>query len=260
MRNIFAHESYPLGQKLSSLLGLFVRVLDIRRQPAGWEACVADFVDLWESECVSVPFRDATTKNMIVGDIRLAVKDPEDSEVAQQAATAALLDTESVDYWSSVRLVDIDFSSVNHLTSPEDDPISLLCHEWTFGSTELKAESFILEPMLGLPNAERTAASFLVRYLRFGGRKLAYRLINAQGFKVRFAYDDPLFYFDRLPGICSSLCSEFALAHAPLLELIEVIAEAAGGPSSRDAALLSVDHLRRFYPSVQYWQQNPIEP
>ena len=261
VREIFANESYPLGRKLNHLLGLFVRVLDIRQQPHGWEDCLVDFVDFWESECVFVPFRDATTKNMIVSDLRLAATPGvDDAEAAQRVATAILLDSESADYWNSVRLVDIDFSSINHLTSPEDDPISLMCHEWTFGCVELTSKSFLLEPMLGVPNDERTAASFLVRYLRFGGRKLAYKLINAQGFKVRFAYDDPLFYFERLPRICSDVCEDFANAHRPLLELIQLIADTASAPSPRDAALMSVDHLRRFYPSVQYWQQNPVAP
>ena len=37
--------------------------------------------------------------------------------------------------------------------------------------------------------------------MRFGGRKLAYYLINSHGFGIRFAYDDPLFYFSELPAI-----------------------------------------------------------
>lgn len=261
VRGVLAQESYPLGSKLRSLLSLFVRVLDIRRQPAGWEKSLEDFGDYWESECVFIPFRDATTKNMIVSEPRLAAESgAEDSEGAQRASAALLVENEDLAFWTRVPLVDIDFSSIKHLTSPEDDPISLHCHEWTIGTCEISSAAFILDGRFGKPTEERTAASFLVRYLRFGGRKLAYRLINSQGFKVRFAYDDPLFYFDRLPQICRDLSPEFADEYRPLFEIIQLINDVAGNPSPKDAALMSVDHLRRFYPSVQYWQQNPLDP
>jgi hypothetical protein len=262
LRGVLSEGSYPLEQKLHDLLSLFVRIMDLRAPPRDWERNLEAFVDYWDDECVSVPFRDATTKNMLIADPNLGLPpNADDIDGAQQAAVATVLDQQPASYWDSVRLVDIDFSSIAHTTSPEDDPISLHCHECTFASCMSEPEFFVLDPMLGAPDAYRCAASFFVRYLRFGGRKLAYKLINAQGFKVRFAYDDPLFYFVRLPGICRKMSPAFAEQYAPLLQLVEQIAERGRHPSASDMALMSVDHLRKYYPAkdYSYWQQNPLE-
>lgn len=262
LRSIFTQETYPLEQKLRGLLDLFVRVMDIRTVPPEWVRCLEDFVDYWSAECVAVPFRDATTKNMIVGDeqLNLAVSH-DDSESAQREAVRQALSRQEMSYWASVPIVNIDFTSITHLTSPEDDPISLLCHEWTFGSRLIDPASFVLDACLGSPDAKRCAASFLVRYLRFGGRKLAYKLINAQGFKTRFAYDKPLFYFDQLPDICLTLSPEFCREFGPLLDVIRLIADQIRQPSPHDVALMSVDHVRKHFPNREYayWQQNPLE-
>ncbi len=260
---IFSTQPYPLESKLRGLLELFIRIMDLREASEGWTRNLEDFADYWESNCSMVPFRDATTKNMIVAESRLAVPSKfDDVETAQRRVAAHILDTEDPEFWTRVPIIDIDFSSTIHLTSIEDDPISLHCHEWTFGSCPIEASNFVLDPSLGTPDAYRCAATFVVRYLRFGGRKLAYRLINAQGSRIRFAYDDPLFYFNRLPEICEQLSPRFCADFAPLLETIADIAREGNNPSPADAAEMSVDHLRKYYPALQttYWQQNPYQP
>lgn len=259
--DVLAQEPYPLEPKLKGLLDLFIRIMDLN-PPGNWLRSLGDFVDYWEAQCVVLPFRDATTKNTIIKDDRLSLStESDDSEASQRQNVRQLLDTEPRSYWQTVDIVDIDFTSVAHKTSPEDDPISLLCHEWTYGSVALSPKSFVLDPSLGSADDLRCAATFFVRYLRFGGRKLAYKLINAQGFRVRFAFDDPLFYFAKLPEITRSLSLQFSLQFEPLLELIELIAQAGRSPSQNDLALMSLDHLRRYYPGRQYtyWQQNPME-
>jgi len=172
---------------------------------------------------------------------------------------ATLIQSEDLSFWHAVPMCDIDFSSVIHLTSIEDDPISLHCHEWTYGSQPTDAASFVLDSCLGQVSAERTAASFLVRYLRFGGRKLAYYLVNPQGFKVRFAYDDPLFYFRLLPEICEDLSPAFSKEFADLIHVTELIYKAAKNPSRGDLSILEIDHVRMYHEPFPFWQQTPLE-
>lgn len=259
---LYALEVYPMEQKLHGLLDLFVRVLDIREAPREWELSLEEFAEYWAVDCVSLPFRDATTKNMMVADPRLAISGLDDDvDGAQRTSVGLLLESEPVEYWDLVPVIDIDFTSVVHRTSPEDDPISLMCHEATYDYAEIRPEHYILDPTLGSPDPERTAASFLVRYLRFGGRKYAYKLINSQGFRVRFMYDDPLFYFRTLPGICRDLSPAFCDRFAPLLDLVEQIYDHGRTPAPSDVAITQIDHVRRYYPDAEYsyWQQNPLE-
>lgn len=257
---LFCHEPYPLRNKLASLLELFLSVLDIQHVPPTWKQSLDNFVDYWDSDCVSLPFRDATTKNMIVADERLALGHEKDWDRAQKAAVIELLRNEPPEFWNAVPIIDVDFSSVVHLTSIEDDPISLHCHEWTFGSQVISASNFVLDDSLGQPDPERAAATLLVRYLRFGGRKLAYYLINSQGFKMRFAYDNPLFYFREIPKLCGTLSPQFLTNYSDLIHVVELIFLGARTPSRADQDLLEVDHLRRYRREpTHYWQQTPLE-
>jgi len=260
LQPLFCHKPYPLRDKLSSLLELFLRVLDIQQPPPGWKDSLEDFVDYWEADCVSIPFRDATTKNMIIVDERLALGQEKDGDRTQRTAVGDLLLNEPPEFWQTVPIVDVDFSSVVHLTSIEDDPISLHCHEWTYGSQPIAPTSFVLDDSLGQPNPERAAATLFVRYLRFGGRKLAYYLINSQGFKVRFAYDNPLFYFAEIPKLCGALSQKFLTKYSDLIAVVELIYRAALTPSRADQNLREVDHLRRYrQETTHYWQQTPLE-
>jgi hypothetical protein len=99
-----------------------------------------------------------------------------------------------------------------------------------------------------------------VRYLRFGGRKLAYKLINSQGFEIRFRYDDPIFYFRHLPLILSELCPGFVLDFGPLISLISSMGTVASNPGPADRELLRMDHFRAFYGHAgNYWPENPLQ-
>jgi hypothetical protein len=257
---LYCHEPYPLKRKLTSLLDLFLRVLAVQNVPESWRNSLEQFVDYWDSDCASIPFRDATTKNMIVAHPDLTLDCGKDSEATQRAAVRTLLEGAPKEIWETIPIVDIDFSSVVHLTSIEDDPISLNCHQWTFGSEPIEPASFVLDPMLGRPDPMRAASTLFVRYLRFGGRKLAYFLINPQGFKMRFAYDDPLFYFEKLPALCGALSPDFERTYPDLIAIVNSIYRAARNPSRADRELLEVDHLRRYRQEpTHYWQQSPLE-
>jgi hypothetical protein len=174
-----------------------------------------------------------------------------------------------------VRLVHFDLTSVVHRTAPEDDLFSLLAHAGTLPITRtLLAElSPGLQPWPNAvaelvsrihpgirPDPERAARALLVRYLRFGGRKLLYRLINPAAFAVRFRYDDPGFYFARLPDALVQLDPGFAASFPLVLARLQQLGKAIAllPPwSARDAQ----DDLyrARLGLEIPYWQESPLE-
>lgn len=249
---------YPLELKVRELVELFIRVLGLRDLPQGWRSELVIITREWEGSQNSVPFRDATTKNMIV---RIDnTERTHDLEADQRETVNSLLDTMGEDYWNEVLITDVDFSSVVNLTAPEDDPISLYFHEWTAGSIGLSAESLVLDGGFGVPDSRRAAVTLMVRYLRFGGRKLAYKLINSQGFAVRFAYDNPLYYFENIRAHCAELDPTLAEQFPMLFEVFAAIARSVGGASASDLQVTQIDHMRRYHQAAaDYWQQSPFE-
>lgn len=249
---------YPMGSKLSDLLNLLSRIFGAEESFAAACGPLSTFTDYWASECCLIPFRDATVKNCLVEEPTLDPRSFEDETDRLLVLQESLM--EGNEYWSSVPLWDVDFSSVEHLTAPEDDPISLHCHEWTDGTCELSPDALLLLGSKFAANSYRAAAALLVRYLRFGGRKLAYKVINAQGFEVRFRYDNPLFYFENVRDKCKLLSSQFVQDYAALFAVVEDVGHRASNPSPADEALLRIDHFRRFFPNrADYWQENPGE-
>lgn len=249
---------YPMETKLADLLRLLSRIFGAEDRFESARKDLVRFGQYWQSNCCLIPFRDATTKNCLVEESRLKPQKFED--VIERLASLQGILSDDPDYWSHVPIWDIDFSSVEHLTTPEDDPISLHCHEWTDGSCITSPAEFLLLSPPFSTDPFRSAATLLVRYLRFGGRKLAYKIINSQGFEVRFRFDNPLFYFETVREKCGTLSKEFTLAYACVFDLIDDIRYRASNPSPADEALLRVDHFRRFFPDrAEYWQENPGE-
>ncbi|MDR3572068.1 MAG: hypothetical protein P4L81_07870 [Candidatus Pacebacteria bacterium] len=250
---------YPMKEKLNALMMLLARVFGAEDAFAACRGEISAFAQYWDRECCVVPFRDATVKNMLVEESRMEQRLDID-DVQRIDILARILDNQPEDYWHSIPIWDIDFSSVEHLTAPEDDPISLHFHEWTEGSLNLTADGLDLIPQFAKPDAYRAAAAFMIRYLRFGGRKLSYKIINSQGFEVRFRYDDPHFYFDNIRFRCSSLSSQFVADYSNIFGLIEDIRNRAAFPAAADEVLRRVDHFRRFEARRgEFWQENPNE-
>ena len=250
---------YPLGRKVAELLHLFISILDIKITSNRWKVQLESLSEYWENIEPTVPFRDATTKNTVVKLPWLSVQQNM-SPVERHETLYTKLEQWSLSDWQQVPLIDFDFSSVEHLTTPEDDPISLHCHEWTYGSCPITPDNFVLLSDRFNADAYRCAATMFVRYLRFGGRKLAYKLLNSQGFEVRFEFDDPLFYFQNMSFICNALSKEFVEEYSDLFLLVGEIGDTVANFSVGDSAHLNVDQFRRMYgESASYWQENPIE-
>jgi choline kinase len=213
--------AYPLASHTAGLLAIVVRLLGLPPlQPAECRE-LRLLRTRWQEGDALIPFRDATSKNILVAIDGLA-PGLGITPAERLARLLAWLDCGECD---SVRLVDFDFTSVVHRTAPEDDLFSLLAHAGTLPITRTLLTELIpgVQPWPNAvaelvsrihpgirPDPERAARALLVRYLRFGGRKLLYRLINPAAFAVRFRYDNPEFYFARLPAALVQLDPSFA--------------------------------------------------
>lgn len=263
--------AYPLASHVAGLLAMLVALLGL--PPLHPEECreLRDLRRIWEAEDALIPFRDATTKNIVV-EIPQLGPDPGIDPDDRLARLSAWLDRGDCDH---VRLVDVDWASVTHRTAPEDDLFSLLAHAASLPISERLLARLVpgvaawplavAELVCGIhagmrPDPPRAARALLVRYLRFGGRKLVYRLLNPAAFAVRFRYDDPSFYFERLPAALQQLDPGFALRFpclmARLLQLRQAIALLppwSVGEADHDFYRASLGL------AVPYWQESPLE-
>ena len=168
-----------------------------------------------------VPFRDATTKNMVLTAPELWLGNFHSEEERRHFLYNSLLN-EQIPKWMDAPIVDFDFASCINSTTPEDDVISLRYHErsWSGKPCSEKKLVWTFEP-----DARRAAASFFVRYYRFGGRKAAYRLLHPTGHRIRFRHDNDIFYFEQLPSVMMSLWPDANKEFPILLNFTETVAK-----------------------------------
>lgn len=245
---------YPFETKVVELLKTMAELLGIFLNEEV-KVELAEMQLVWDASCV-VPFRDATPKNMVVGIESVA---PYVNAEQRVSRLSAILDHDEA-FWREVPIIDVDFTSTIELTTPEDDVISLMAHGMTYRPDH---EALARQPLLAMfdPSLERTDLTWFVRYLRFGGRKLLYKLLNPKGFAVRFRYDEPSFYFEQLP---QRLSPEFRASYPSTFALLIQL---------RDSA----ERYRGYLPDQRvhdpflgwigkqetalkhYWQESPLE-
>lgn len=252
-----ASAPYPFAAKIVNLLQTLTALLGLPFS----QAVRAELVKMniaWDACCL-IPFRDATTKNMVVGIKTLAPQTPS----TERARRLSLALEQDDDYWKQVPIFDLDFTSTRERTAPEDDVISLLAHSVTDDPAIDVQQAVMATPLLPVfaPSIQRSDLAWFVRYLRFGGRKLLYKLINPQGFAVRFRYDEPCFYFERLPQRLSpDFSKRYPGVFALLLQLRDLAERYRGfipDEGVHDAFLSSLadGELAR----ERYWQESPLE-
>lgn len=264
---------YPLNSHVRDLLAVLMHLLQLPPLTPGTLRELEALRQVWEGGDASVPFRDATPKNILVAVPALAPhrwRRPHDRWQAVRDWLAQPDAAERVD------LVDFDFTSTRHLTAPEDDLISLLGHAGSrdtaaalhrrqWGAADASWLDWLRGPEAlaynGMaPDSGRAARALLVRYLRFGGRKLVYRIVNPAGYAVRFRHDDPAPYFRGLPDSLLTLDPDFAGRWPELTGLLRHLADAVAalppwhpGETAQDA------YLATLHRPVAYWQESPLE-
>lgn len=215
---------YPAGDKiraiisiLSDALGIVVNMKKIDEE--------LEFIDKIWIPFSTVPFRDATTKNIVLASSKLWLG-AFDCEESRRKYLIETLEKGMESEWLSADLIDFDFSSCIELSTPEDDPVSLRFHERTWIGPPVNLD------VLGWNfkvDKKRLAVTYLVRYYRFGGRKAAYRILHPWGHRIRFRHDNDAFYFQRLPAIIIKLWPNAVKRIPNLLEFTDTVGRALYG-------------------------------
>ena len=248
---------YPAGTKILAIIQILAPVLDLAFDVERLRGEIRDFDTIWAPRA-TVPFRDATTKNMVLAAPELWLGNF-DGEDARRNYLVETLRESHQPRWLSADLVDFDFASCGELSTPEDDYISLHYHERTWRETPVHGDG--LKWTEEAPDPEQAALSFITRYYRFGGRKAAYRLLHPWGHRVRFRHDRDAFYFERLPDIVDRLSPETAKRFPVLMDVTAAIAR------TLDARRPGIDQFiaaglaeKRNYFVDMYWDRNPDAP
>lgn len=246
---------YPFESKVIKLLQTITDLLGLPfTQEVQCE--LANMHLSWDAACV-IPFRDATPKNILI-----SIQDLSPMVDAQERLCRLSEAFEQDDsFWQKVPITDIDFTSTRELTTPEDDVISLMGHAITFRPEH---KSYASQPLLSMfdPSPQRSDLTWFVRYLRFGGRKLLYKLLNPRGFRIRFRYDEPSFYFKQLPKCLSPAFKALYPSTFDLLLQIRDCAERYRGfipdQNIHDPFLDSLGPIKADALEY-YWQESPLE-
>lgn len=160
-----------------------------------------DNLSRYVKENAFVPFRDSTTKNMLLFDEKLFLPNF-NNETERNKYLVELFENNSIFELLSLPIIDFDFSSCMNDTTPEDDVISLLYHERTWNRYYPNSNSLVWNFQ---PDSYRAAITFIIRFLRFGSRKAAYKILHKNAYKKRFKYDDPCYYFKNLKKFVNNL-------------------------------------------------------
>ena len=162
----------------------------------------------------AVPFRDSTTKNMILACEELFLPNYS-NELERNAEIFDWIASGKIDRLLSCPIIDIDFSSCINDTTPEDDIIGLKFHQRTWDGVIPYASDLAWN---FASNPYRAAVSFIVRFFRFGSRKASYKLLHKETAEKRFKYDDPSYYFEVLPKLVNAICPNVVHQYSELFD------------------------------------------
>ncbi len=168
----------------------------------------------------TMPFRDASTKNVVL-DIPVLYQKKIGSYKERLSYIKKITKSgELKDYFRKEKIFHIDFSGCMFLCPEADDWIALKNHEATnWLSQHLDCER------KGTADTLELCTKF-VRFSRFGGRKLAYKLLNIKGYQIRFFLDNESYYFLKMKEICDDLKMQGVLSGNALSNVIPRLVKA----------------------------------
>lgn len=216
--------------KLNNIINILVAVMhlpiDLKKINEELKFVTAEY-----NKRATVPFRDSTTKNMILYSPELYLGNFMDkSNNTIKADEKRFLKFKQLlyenTYWDIVEqkpIIDVDFSSCEHLTTPYDDPIGFSCHEIMYEGIPHN-RSLVWNSSCDIYDEYGIAISFIIRFLRFGGRKLAYHIFHPNAYKYRFRYDNEKFYFKNLNDILRHFTPNFEKKTPEFIRFIDLIA------------------------------------
>lgn len=207
---------YPAGEKLANVYSLLCSVLGLDYPANALQPIAREYEKHRE-----VPFRDCSPKNIIL-DIPDLYQRRFDKRSNRLAEVEKLVKSGVLKQMiNKETLYHIDFSGCSSFCPVEDDWIALWRHEassWVETDERFKIDL----------SSPRQLCSSFVRYSRFAGRKLAYRLLNHSGYRVRFKYDDESFYFSFLKLTVRRLHSLGVPGLLDLIDMLEDLEDACG--------------------------------
>ena len=153
-------------------------------------------------EQAKVPFRDASVKNMILVNDDLYLDKFADENERDNYIYTLFKNGKLEEIIEKSDIIDIDFSACINYTTLYDDIISFRFHERTAPYFPKDIEIWNNELMNNESvNTNALVATFIIRFLRFGGRKLLYRIIAPDLREKRFKHDKESYYFEKLQEI-----------------------------------------------------------
>ena len=162
-------EPYP-SLKLKTAISILSDCLDITYDNDRMNKEIKHISD-YMAQHSFIPFRDSTTKNMILACEDLFLRNYS-SESEREAQIFKWIESGKIDKLTSYPIIDIDFSSCINDTTPEDDVIGLKFHQRTWDGT-MPSSSDLVWNFASDPY--RAAISFIVR---FYGLAVEKRLIS----------------------------------------------------------------------------------
>lgn len=218
----FTPTAYPAYQKLESVYTLLGSVL-------GFDVCLEDLQKISELylKITGVPFRDATTKNVILNIPTLYQANFNTYQDRLVTLKKMIQSGELKPFLQRSQVYHIDFSGCQYLCPKQDDWLAVREHQ---GSNWLNQPSS--QDLDKLTNEELCV--IFVRFTRFGGRKLLYRLLNYKGYKVRFCFDQEAYYFRTLKRLCRILLERGFLADDSWYKLMTHLEEATAMVPTKD--------------------------
>lgn len=238
------HPTYPVREKLSALYRILTSILpgtcDFLEIAEDLERIAALYI-----QNATNPFRDATPKNVILEIPALFQQRFTSYEERLAALKEMCLSGALNRYLEKETIFQIDFSGCKFLCPQGDDWIALNEHE---SSAWLRSANRPPSPGEGLAGL----CTKFVRFSRFGGRKLAYRLLNYEGYKVRFMHDNEAYYFFALANICQYLRDHDTIRSSHLGDLMNHLFQMSGFKPARDylQEARPLDNRRAYYSDV----------
>jgi hypothetical protein len=145
-------------------------------------------------------FRDAAAKNAILHLPELYYSNFKYDDAERRIIIRSLVDKDYfTDELLNNKIYQFDFTGCAYLCPQVDDLIAINLHESMYWANSSK--TFYNDNV----NDSSFLAAVFVRLLRFGGRKLAYRLLHKEGHKIRFRYDYEKLYFEILVDVIERL-------------------------------------------------------
>ncbi len=184
---------YPAKAKLRNVYGILSSLLSLEFNSGDLDAIASEY-----QANATVPFRDATPKNIILDIPELFQKRFKNRGDRLRAVQKLVNNGELENKIDKNNIYHIDFTGCKYLCSELDDWIALKRHQassWLFDQEQFDDDRWSTSEL----------CTYFVRFSRFAGRKLAYRLLNDSGHKIRFMLDKESLYFKVLETVCDRL-------------------------------------------------------